>query len=159
MTKLCLECTKRYYFNLYIFKLSRGSMPPDPPSWAWLRHAGTPLPKAKINLWTRPCISTKSDLLTVSLLIPCLVNQHLVAGRYKRRDVARVRLPSTRNPEEFPAGALPNLGPFVQISPSEAAVSTKTSPSIHMTACSRRNRSRGGGDFLTALEMSHSSSM
>ena len=38
---------------MYIFKISRGSMPPDPPSWAWLRHAGTPPPK--INLWTRPC--------------------------------------------------------------------------------------------------------
>ena len=40
MTKLCLEGTKRYYFNVYS-KFPGGACPRTP-SWAWLRHAGTP---------------------------------------------------------------------------------------------------------------------
>ena len=42
MTKLCLECTKRYYFNVYFQKFPGGACPRTPPSWAWLCHAGTP---------------------------------------------------------------------------------------------------------------------
>ena len=43
MTKLCLECTKRYYFNTYTQNFP-GEACPGPPSWAWLCHAGTPPP-------------------------------------------------------------------------------------------------------------------
>ena len=42
MTKLCLECTKRYYFNVCIQNFPGEHAPAPPPSWAWLCHAGTP---------------------------------------------------------------------------------------------------------------------
>ena len=77
------------------------------------------------------------------------------AWHYKRRDVARVGPPSTRNPEEVSAGALPSFRRFRTNTRilSEAAVSTRTQPSACLTAV------LGGVDrwagFLMALEMSH----
>ena len=76
------------------------------------------------------------------------------AGHYKRRDVARVRPPSTRNPEEVSVGTLPSFRRFrtdIRIL-SEAAVSTRTQPSARLTAVGRVDRWAG---FLMALEMSH----
>ena len=71
MTKLCLECTKRYNIYIYI-KISPGEHAPDLPSWAWLRHAGTP-PAPKINLWTRPyrTFVWAITLVPAVTLIPC----------------------------------------------------------------------------------------
>ena len=78
------------------------------------------------------------------------------AGHYKRRDVARVRPPSARNPEEVSVGALPSFRCFRTNTRilSGAAVSTpRTQSSARLTAV-------GGVDrwacFLMALEMSHS---
>ena len=45
MTKLCLECTKRYYFDTYTQNFP-GEACPGSPSWAWLYHAGTPPPRS-----------------------------------------------------------------------------------------------------------------
>ena len=76
------------------------------------------------------------------------------AGHYKRRDVARVRPPSTRNPEEVSVGTLPSFRRFrtdIRIL-SEAAVSTRTHPSARLTAVGGVDR---WADFLMALEMSH----
>ena len=44
MTNLCLECTKRYYFNVYIQNFLE-SMPPDPPPPAWHGFAMLELPQ------------------------------------------------------------------------------------------------------------------
>ena len=77
------------------------------------------------------------------------------AGHYKRRDVARVRPPSTRNPEEVSVGTLPSFRRFRTDTRilSGAAVSTRTQPSARLTAVGRVDRWAG---FLMALEMSHS---
>ena len=76
------------------------------------------------------------------------------AGHYKRRDVARVRPPSTRNPEEVSVGALPSFRRFRTDTRilSGAALSTRTQPSARLTAVGGVDRWAG---FLVALEMSH----
>ena len=63
---------------------------------------------------------------------------------YGRRDVAYVRLPSTRRPEEVSAGALSSLGRFCTNTKilSGAAVSTKTA--VDSSDCSRKNSSPSG---------------
>ena len=76
------------------------------------------------------------------------------AGHYKRRDVARVRPPSTRNPEEVSVGALPSFRRFRTDTRilSGAAASTRIQPSARLTAVGRVDRWAG---YLMALEMSH----
>ena len=57
MTKLCLECTKRYYFNVYIQNFP-GEHALGPPL-AGHGFAMLEPPPPKINLWTRPCVLLK----------------------------------------------------------------------------------------------------
>ena len=45
MIQLCLECTKKCYFNVYIQNFP-GEHAPGPPSWAWLCHAATLPPRS-----------------------------------------------------------------------------------------------------------------
>ena len=77
------------------------------------------------------------------------------AGQYKGRDFARVRPPSTRNPEEVSVGAQPSFRRFRTDTRilSRAAVSTRTQPSARLTAVGGVDRWAG---FLMTLEMSHS---
>ena len=97
--------------------------------------------------------STEFELLTVSLLLLASWPAR-GAGHYKTRDVARVRPPSTRNPEEVSVGALPSFRRFRTDTRilSGAAVSTRTQPSARLTAVGRVDRWAG---FLMAVEMSH----
>ena len=58
MTKLCLECTKRYYFNIYIQKFPGGACPRTPPTWPCWKPP-------MINLWTGPWLTGGSVLVEI----------------------------------------------------------------------------------------------
>ena len=67
------------------------------------------------------------------------------AGHYKRRDVARVRPPSTRNPEEVSVGALPSFRRFrTDIRILSESSSVNQDPAVGSSDCSRKSGSLGG---------------
>ena len=67
------------------------------------------------------------------------------AGHYKRRDVARVRPPSTRNPEEVSVGALPSFRRFSHRYQNPVrSSSVNQDPAVGSSDCNRRSGSLGG---------------